>query len=119
MYTGNQWCGYIVDRDGPFGSCIDSRSKYAFDACKYDVCRDQTAKCQALESFVERCYKSGASPDSNWRTVTGCRKCLSFSLCVCVEVCVYVKKSCNSGLNHLLTHTLTHTHIRLILFKNS
>ncbi|KAM3921837.1 IgGFc-binding protein-like [Leptodactylus fuscus] len=77
LYGGDENCGILFKKDGPFRECSSkvSPNKF-FDGCLYDVCINDGAKvmlCQALESYARTCMSQGIKI-YDWRTPSGCPK---------------------------------------------
>ncbi|XP_040269674.1 IgGFc-binding protein-like [Bufo bufo] len=77
IYGGDDNCGILFKRDGPFRECIPevSPNKF-FDACLFDACMNDGAKtflCQTLESYASRCMSQGIKI-YDWRTLSSCPK---------------------------------------------
>ncbi|XP_075697037.1 IgGFc-binding protein-like [Rhinoderma darwinii] len=77
LYGGDDKCGIMFKKDGPFRECISkvSPNKF-FDGCLYDVCLNDGAQvilCQALESYASTCMSQGIQI-YDWRTPSACPK---------------------------------------------
>ncbi|KAG8570023.1 hypothetical protein GDO81_014651 [Engystomops pustulosus] len=77
LYGGNDYCGILFKKDGPFRDCISkvSPNKF-FDGCLYDTCMNDGAKvilCQALEAYADTCMSQGIKI-YDWRTSSDCPK---------------------------------------------
>ena len=78
-----EFCGYITDYSGPFGTCIrnsrvDQNSMYR--DCVYDVCsymhnptKAREAACGALDKLVTSCTAVNVE-FKPWRSADFCRK---------------------------------------------
>ncbi|KAM4016701.1 IgGFc-binding protein-like isoform 2-T2 [Anomaloglossus baeobatrachus] len=77
LYGGDDNCGLMLKKDGPFRDCISKVSPdNFFDGCLYDVCTNDGAKlilCQALESYASTCMSQGIRI-YDWRTSSNCPK---------------------------------------------
>ncbi|KAM9299516.1 IgGFc-binding protein-like [Gastrophryne carolinensis] len=75
QYGGNNDCGMITNKDGPFRDCIQKLLPTPFfEACLFDVCVNGGAKvilCNAMEAYAKACLKEGAKV-YDWRTASGC-----------------------------------------------
>ncbi|PAA53193.1 hypothetical protein BOX15_Mlig016567g1 [Macrostomum lignano] len=74
-----KYCGMIIDKSGPFGSCLRSKKvDYSgiFENCRFDVCEYKSprnrrrAVCQSLESLYNACLAAGFSV--SWRSRSFC-----------------------------------------------
>ncbi|XP_068097894.1 IgGFc-binding protein-like [Hyperolius riggenbachi] len=77
QYGGDNYCGILFKKDGPFRECIKkvTPNKF-FDGCMFDVCMNGGAKvflCQALETYASACLGEGVKVH-DWRTPSGCPK---------------------------------------------
>ncbi|XP_073426567.1 IgGFc-binding protein-like [Dendrobates tinctorius] len=77
LYGGDDNCGLMLKKDGPFRDCISiiNPDKF-FDGCLYDVCTNDGARvilCQALESYASTCMSQGIMTD-DWRMSSNCPK---------------------------------------------
>lgn len=77
QYRGDDQCGSLLKKDGPFRDCIKKvNPEKFFDACLFDVCMNDGAKtilCQALDTYAKICLNQGVNV-YDWRTATDCRK---------------------------------------------
>ena len=78
LIASNEYCGLIMDPNGPFQECLTLPNNDAADFffnCKYDVCAyfddPEEQKCNALEEFMRHCYEIGSGPIS-FRSETFC-----------------------------------------------
>ncbi|XP_077312503.1 IgGFc-binding protein-like [Lithobates pipiens] len=75
QYRGDDQCGFLLKKDGPFRDCIKKVNPEKFyDACLFDVCMNDGAKtilCQALDTYVKICLNEGLKV-YDWRTATNC-----------------------------------------------
>ncbi|XP_061531066.1 IgGFc-binding protein [Phycodurus eques] len=73
LYQGNDFCGRLMDPEGPFQSChktVDPQDFY--DNCVHDLCNgNQTNLCQILSSYVAVCQEMGAGV-AEWRASSFC-----------------------------------------------
>ncbi|XP_074538742.1 IgGFc-binding protein [Halichoeres trimaculatus] len=73
LYKGKDFCGRLLDVEGPFQSChktVDPQDFY--NNCVHDFCyNNQTTLCQILSSYVAVCQEMGAIMDE-WRTPSLC-----------------------------------------------
>merc|ERR1711893_337877 len=83
MAISRQYCGLIVETDGPFKQTIAKigRSKVFeyFNACVFDVMEMSPNKteakdvaCQSLNAFADESKEANIIPDRSWRNITGC-----------------------------------------------
>ncbi|XP_069057214.1 IgGFc-binding protein-like [Pleurodeles waltl] len=76
LYSGNQYCGLIINSiDAPFHECHSkvNPDKF-FDDCLYDVCMNRGAKqilCQAISAYASTCRKNNVTV-YDWRMPSGC-----------------------------------------------
>ncbi|XP_072283431.1 IgGFc-binding protein-like [Pyxicephalus adspersus] len=77
QYTGDNQCGLIAKKDGPFRDCIGKIGTNTFlQSCLFDVCANDGAKvilCQSLEMFATACLNEGIKV-YDWRTPSNCPK---------------------------------------------
>lgn len=83
LYEKGDFCGVLVDQEGPFRDChakVDPADY--FEDCVYDVCLYKGRKdvlCQAITSYTSNCQAAGAKVYS-WRTSQFCgEKCFHFN----------------------------------------
>ena len=82
MIATNDYCGYLLDKAGPFKDCIavlgDKYVKGEYDGCKFDVCahwgsdsdvEDQV--CSAMAKLNGDCLDQGIT-NINYRTAGFC-----------------------------------------------
>ncbi|XP_051776523.1 IgGFc-binding protein-like [Erpetoichthys calabaricus] len=75
MYSGNDFCGKLLDLSGPFRDCqgkIDPKSY--FENCIHDVCLYNGLRfvfCNSISSYVQSCQDVGANMYS-WRSKSFC-----------------------------------------------
>uniref|UniRef100_A0A8C8S3T1 VWFD domain-containing protein n=1 Tax=Pelusios castaneus TaxID=367368 RepID=A0A8C8S3T1_9SAUR len=74
-YKGDQYCGVLTRRDGPFKECHGVIDPAPFlDDCLYDTCRYQghhSALCSAIGAYVSACQAKGIRLGP-WRSATFC-----------------------------------------------
>uniref|UniRef100_A0A8C4XEY0 IgGFc-binding protein-like n=1 Tax=Erpetoichthys calabaricus TaxID=27687 RepID=A0A8C4XEY0_ERPCA len=74
-YKGDDFCGLLVKKDGPFRACHVVLDPSPFlEGCIYDVCLNeglQALLCQALKNYADMCREAGAIV-YNWRELSHC-----------------------------------------------
>ncbi|XP_077431734.1 IgGFc-binding protein-like [Vanacampus margaritifer] len=73
LYQGKDFCGRLIDPEGPFQSCHNAVHPQDFyDDCVHDLCNgNQTTLCQILSSYVAVCQEMGARVEE-WRVSSFC-----------------------------------------------
>ncbi|XP_072266261.1 IgGFc-binding protein-like [Pyxicephalus adspersus] len=72
LYSGNQFCGLLTSKDGPFKAChsVINPDRF-FDSCVFDLCAlGDSTLCKALEAYADACQR--AAVIIAWRNSTFC-----------------------------------------------
>ncbi|XP_044291081.1 IgGFc-binding protein-like [Varanus komodoensis] len=75
VYKGDQFCGILIKKDGPFRQChkVLDPSSY-FDDCVFDTCQykgHQDTLCSAISAYVTDCQSQGIQIEP-WRSSSFC-----------------------------------------------
>ncbi|KAF7242404.1 IgGFc-binding protein, partial [Varanus komodoensis] len=75
VYKGDQFCGILIKKDGPFRQChkVLDPSSY-FDDCVFDTCQykgHQDTLCSAISAYVTACQAQGIQIGP-WRSSSFC-----------------------------------------------
>ncbi|XP_067318499.1 alpha-tectorin-like [Anolis sagrei] len=77
IYKGDQYCGILIRKDGPFRHChgIIDPTPY-FDGCVFDTCQyhgQHDALCNAISVYLAACQALDVQIEE-WRSDTFCKK---------------------------------------------
>lgn len=79
-YQGDQYCGILIKKDGPFRQCWEAIDPtHYFNDCVFDTCQyhgQDDALCKAISIYVAACQALGVQIEQ-WRSNSFCSKCVT------------------------------------------